>query len=79
MNRYPLWKYIIIAVALVVGLLYTLPNFFGEVPAVQISSGKSTARSVTFDIGNGVGVEMTIGNLVSSGRGVTVSGVRLFP
>ena len=44
MNRYPLWKYIIIAVALVVGFLYTLPNFFGEVPAVQVSSAKSTAR-----------------------------------
>ncbi len=44
MNRYPLWKYIIIAVALVVGFLYTLPNFFGEVPAVQISPGKTTAK-----------------------------------
>jgi preprotein translocase subunit SecD len=44
MNRYPLWKYVIIAVALVVGFLYTLPNFFGEVPAVQISPGKSTAK-----------------------------------
>jgi len=44
MNRYPLWKYTVIALALVVGFLYTLPNFFGEVPAVQISSGKSTAR-----------------------------------
>jgi hypothetical protein len=40
-----------------------------------ISSGKSTARSVTLDIGNGVGVEMTTGNLVSSGRGVTVGGL----
>ena len=44
MNRYPLWKYTVIALALVVGFLYTLPNFFGEVPAVQISSGKSTAK-----------------------------------
>jgi preprotein translocase subunit SecD len=44
MNRYPLWKYAIIAIALVVGLLYTLPNFFGEVPAVQISPAKATAR-----------------------------------
>ena len=34
MNRYPLWKYLIIAFALAVGLLYTLPNFFGEAPAV---------------------------------------------
>src|SRR4029079_365389 len=44
MNRYPLWKYVLIAVALVVGLLYTLPNFFGEVPAVQISPAKTTAK-----------------------------------
>jgi preprotein translocase subunit SecD len=40
MNRYSLWKYIVIAVALVVGVLYTLPNFFAEVPAVQVSSPK---------------------------------------
>jgi len=44
MNRYPLWKYVLIAVALTVGLFYTLPNFFGEVPAVQISPGKTTAK-----------------------------------
>ena len=37
MNKYPVWKYLVIAVALVVALLYTLPNFFGEVPAVQVS------------------------------------------
>ncbi len=40
MNRYPLWKYIVIAIALVVGVLYTLPNFFPEVPAVQVSAPK---------------------------------------
>ena len=44
MNRYPLWKYLLLAVALVVGLLYTLPNFFGEAPAVQVSSGKVTLK-----------------------------------
>ena len=44
MNRYPLWKYILIASALTIGLLYTLPNFFGEVPAVQISPAKTTAK-----------------------------------
>jgi hypothetical protein len=44
MNRYPLWKYILVALALTVGLFYTLPNFFGEVPAVQISPAKSTAK-----------------------------------
>jgi preprotein translocase subunit SecD len=40
MNRYPLWKYITVAIALVFGFVYTLPNFFGESPAVQVSSGQ---------------------------------------
>jgi preprotein translocase subunit SecD len=44
MNRYPWWKYLIIAIAVAVGLLYTLPNFFGEAPAVQVSSGKVTVK-----------------------------------
>ncbi|HWV17173.1 MAG TPA: protein translocase subunit SecD [Rhodocyclaceae bacterium] len=44
MNRYPLWKNILVVVALVLGLLYTLPNFFGESPAVQVSSVKTTVK-----------------------------------
>jgi len=44
MNRYPLWKYLTVAVALIIGLLYTLPNFFGESPAVQIAPAKSTVK-----------------------------------
>lgn len=44
MNRYPLWKYLTVLVALVIGLLYTLPNFFGESPAVQIAGAKSTVK-----------------------------------
>ncbi len=44
MNRYPLWKYCLIGLVLTVGLLYLLPNFFGEVPAVQISPIKTTAK-----------------------------------
>lgn len=44
MNRYPLWKYTILAIALLVGLIYTLPNFFGEAPAVQVSAGKATVK-----------------------------------
>jgi preprotein translocase subunit SecD len=43
-NRYPWWKYAIILVALVVGALYTAPNFFGESPAVQVSSAKPTVK-----------------------------------
>ena len=44
MNRYPFWKYIIILITLMVGVIYTLPNFFGEAPAVQVSAGKVTVR-----------------------------------
>ena len=44
MNRYPTWKYALLVVALLVGLIYTLPNFFGEAPAVQVSSGKATLK-----------------------------------
>jgi len=44
MNRYPAWKYAIIVVALLIAALYTLPNFFGEAPAVQVSSGKSIVK-----------------------------------
>ena len=44
MNRYPLWKYITVIVALLIGLLYTLPNFYGESPAVQVSSAKATLK-----------------------------------
>ncbi|MBG6076814.1 protein translocase subunit SecD [Polaromonas sp. CG_9.11] len=44
MNRYPAWKYAIMAVMLLIAALYTLPNFFGEAPAVQVSSSKSTAK-----------------------------------
>ncbi len=41
MNRYPVWKYVIIAFALLFGTLYTVPNFYGESPAVQVSPERS--------------------------------------
>jgi len=44
MNRYPLWKYAVILIALLIGGLYTLPNFFGEAPAVQVSPGKASVK-----------------------------------
>ena len=44
MNRYPWWKYLILGIALLIGLVYTLPNFFGEAPAVQVSSGRATLK-----------------------------------
>jgi preprotein translocase subunit SecD len=44
MNKYPLWKYLLIAVALVVSVIYASPNLFGEVPIVQVSGLRSTIR-----------------------------------
>jgi preprotein translocase subunit SecD len=44
MNRYPLWKYIVILIALLIGALYSLPNIYGEAPAVQVSSAKPTIK-----------------------------------
>ena len=45
MNRYPTWKYILVAVIILIGLLYTIPNFYGESPAVQISATKATVKA----------------------------------
>ncbi len=44
MNRYPAWVYVTVVVALLVGALYTLPNFFGEAPAVQVSPARTTLK-----------------------------------
>lgn len=44
MNRYPLWKNILILAVILIGLIYTVPNFFGESPAVQITPAKSTTK-----------------------------------
>ena len=52
MNKYPLWKYILIIVAVVLGVLYTLPNFYGETPAVQISSMNQSALLDTNTLAN---------------------------
>jgi preprotein translocase subunit SecD len=44
MNRYPLWKYVVIALAILVAALYAAPNLFGEVPAVQVAGARASAK-----------------------------------
>src|SRR5690349_20325748 len=44
MNKYPMWKYAIIAIALVVSLIYGAPNMFGEVPAIQVYGARATVK-----------------------------------
>lgn len=42
MNRYPIWKYLFIAILLVISGIYSLPNLFGETPAVQLSTNRQS-------------------------------------
>jgi preprotein translocase subunit SecD len=51
MNRYPLWKYITIGVVLLISILYALPNLYGEAPAVQVSSLRSSSKVDTALLG----------------------------
>lgn len=44
MNRYPLWKYILVLTVLLLGLVYSMPNIFGESPAVQITTAKTSTK-----------------------------------
>ncbi|MEO5688869.1 MAG: protein translocase subunit SecD [Burkholderiaceae bacterium] len=44
MNRYPVWKFALMALAVVFGLLYTVPNLYGDAPAVQVSASKLTTK-----------------------------------
>ena len=51
MNRYAVWKYLVILIAFCVGSLYTLPNFFGEAPAVQVSPARASVKVDTATLG----------------------------
>jgi preprotein translocase subunit SecD len=69
MNRYPLWVYVTIGVALVLGALYTLPNFFGEVPAVQVSPARATLKVDSTVLGR---VEEALGKAGIRPTGITL-------
>jgi preprotein translocase subunit SecD len=69
MNRYSVWKYAIIVIALVVGALYTLPNFFGEAPAVQVSAAKASTKIDSATLGR---VEEAL-----KGAGITADSIAL--
>jgi len=71
MNRYPLWKYILIGAALVLGLIYTLPNFYGEVPAVQVSPLRSNLKADAALMGR---VEEAIKKAGLAAEGVALDG-----
>jgi len=78
-NRYPAWKYALIALAIALALLYTLPNFFGELPAVQVSSGKTTVKVDDALLGRVEGA-LKSGSVPTTGALLDANGLRVrFP
>ena len=71
MNRYPVWKYAVILIVLLVSVLFTLPNFFGEAPAVQVSSAKS---SIKVDSATQIKIEDALKTAGLTPDGVTFDG-----
>ena len=76
MNRYPLWKYIIIAAALLIGLTYALPNFFGEAPAVQVSPLRAVTKIDT-GLLEKVEQQLKSGNIPYSGAVLDAGSVKV--
>jgi preprotein translocase subunit SecD len=74
-NRYPAWRYALIALAIALAFLYTLPNFFGESPAVQISSAKTTVKVDQALLGK-VEAALKAGGVQSTGILLDANGLR---
>ena len=76
MNRYPLWKYLLIGATLVIGLLYTVPNFFGEVPAVQITALKGAQKADTVLLAR-IEESLKAANIATGGLSTDASGIKV--
>ena len=76
MNRYPLWKYLLIGATLVIGLLYTVPNFFGEVPAVQITALKGAQKADTALLAR-IEESLKAANIATGGLSTDASGIKV--
>jgi len=76
MNRYPNWKYILIAAVILIGLLYTIPNLYGESPAVQVSPAKSSLK-VDSTLLNKVEAALKLADVKFNGIYLDASGVKV--
>jgi preprotein translocase subunit SecD len=76
MNRYPLWKNLLIVLAVLTGLVYTLPNFFGEVPAVQVSPVRAMT-TVDQTLMSRVEETLKKNNIPYAGAALDASGVKV--
>jgi preprotein translocase subunit SecD len=77
MNRYPLWKNLIVVFTVVFGLLYTLPNFYGEAPAVQISSAKTVLKLDPAKLAQHVEEVLKAASLSNQGMFIEANNVRV--
>jgi preprotein translocase subunit SecD len=75
-NRFPTWKYALIALAIALAFLYTLPNFFGEAPAVQVSSARSTVK-LDYALVGKIEQALKAANVPHTGTIVDQTGVRV--
>ena len=67
MNRYPLWKYLLIVVLVALSCLYTIPNFYGETPAVQISTNRQ-AIQINDDLAQKINGALTQAKINTDGQ-----------
>ncbi len=74
MNRYPLWKYIIIGVVLLISILYALPNLYGEAPAVQVSSLRTSFKVDTALLGK---IEQTLKDAGVTAESIALEGTSI--
>ncbi len=73
MNRYPVWKYVLIVVMLLLGALYTAPNYFGQSPALQVTTGKATLK-ITSDTVQTVEATLKAAGIRTNGLSLEGSG-----
>ncbi len=73
LNKYPLWKYLLIAAIMVIGVIYALPNLYGEDPALQIS----VTRAGTLDTTTTGKVEQTLKDAGISIKSLSMDGRQL--
>ncbi|MEO7727077.1 MAG: protein translocase subunit SecD, partial [Burkholderiales bacterium] len=76
MNRYPLWINLLVGFALLIGIVYTLPNFFGEVPAIQVSAAKSTQK-VDSDLQKRVETALTSAGIANDGMSLDATSLKV--
>lgn len=76
MNRYSRWTYIVILVTIILGLVYSLPNLFGEVPAVQVSP-VSSVNTIDQSLLQRVEDTLKAGNIAYEGAILDPTGVKI--